>query len=103
MLYPEGTRSADGCLGEFKAGSLKAAQKGKVAIVPIALQGARDIMPRNSFWIYKAQATVTVLPMISAETVQSMDTKELTALVKGQIAEALGQSLSAESGDETNG
>ncbi len=103
VLYPEGTRSADGCLGEFKAGSLKAAQKGKVAIVPIALQGARDIMPRNSFWIYKAQTTVTVLPVISAETVQSMDTKELTALVKGQIAEALGQSLPAEHGDESNG
>ena len=46
---------------------------------------------------------MTVLPMISAETVQSMDTKELAALVKGQIAEALGQSLPAESGDESNG
>ena len=46
---------------------------------------------------------MTVLPMISAETVQSMDTKELAALVKGQIAEALGQSLPAESGDELNG
>lgn len=103
VLYPEGTRSVDGLLGEFKAGSLKAAQKGKVAIVPLALQSPRDIMPRNSFFMHKATVTVTVLPKISAETVQSMDTKELSALVKGQIAQAMGQELPVETGDELDG
>lgn len=103
VLYPEGTRSTDGLLGEFKAGSLKAAQKGKAVIVPLAIDGARDIMPRGSFWMHKAQVTVTVLPTISAEAVQSMDTKELAALVKGQIADALGQTLPVEDGDELHG
>ena len=102
VLYPEGTRSADGSLGEFKAGSLKAAQKGKAAVVPVAIDGARDIMPRNSFWMYKTDVTVTVLPVISADAVQTMDTKELATLVKGQIADALGQSLPAD-GDELHG
>jgi 1-acyl-sn-glycerol-3-phosphate acyltransferase len=103
VLYPEGTRSADGKLGEFKAGSLKAAQKGKAAIVPIAIDGARDIMPRNSFWMKKATVTLTVMPAIPAEQVQAMDTMELADLVKGQIAEALGQEFTKEAGDELHG
>ena len=103
VLYPEGTRSVDGTLGEFKAGSLKAAQKGKVAVVPLALQSPRDIMPRNSFFMHKATVTVTVLPEISAEEVQSLDTKALAALVKGRIAQALGQELPVETGDELDG
>ena len=102
VLYPEGTRSIDGNLGEFKAGSLKAAQKGKAMVVPVAIDGARDIMPRNSFWMYKTEVTVTVLPAISVETVQAMDTKELAMVVKQQIAGALGQSLPTD-GDELHG
>lgn len=103
VLFPEGTRSVDGTLGEFKAGSLKMAQKGKVAIVPLALQNPRDILARNQVWVHKADVTVTVLPKIPAETVQTMDTKELAMLVRGQIAQALGQELPAETGDELDG
>ena len=91
VLYPEGTRSKDGKLLEFKAGSLKAAQKGKAVIVPYAVDGAMDVMKRDSYLIHKADVTVTVMPVIPADTVQAMDTKELADLVKKQIAEALGQ------------
>ncbi len=103
VLYPEGTRSVDGTLGEFKAGSLKAAQKGKVMIVPVAIDGAHDIMPRGSFFMYKKNVTVTVLPPILAEQVQAMDSKELAAMVKSQIAQALGQSVPEKNGDELHG
>lgn len=102
VLYPEGTRSKDGMLGEFKAGSLKAAQKGKSMIVPLAVDGARDIMPRGSFLMYRRPVTVTVLPPISADQVQAMDTKELAWLVKRQIAQTLGQDVTA-NGDELHG
>ena len=103
VIYPEGTRSVDGILGEFKAGSLKAAQKGKVMIVPVAIDGARDIMPRGSFFMYKKNVTVTVLPPILAEQVQAMDSKELATMVKRQIAQALGQSVPEKNGDELHG
>ncbi len=46
-IYPEGTRSTDGKLGEFKGGSLKMAQKSKAPIVPVALTGTRDIFENN--------------------------------------------------------
>lgn len=38
-IFPEGTRSKDGKLHEFKKGSLKIATKAKVPIIPFALNG----------------------------------------------------------------
>lgn len=46
-IYPEGTRSTNGELGEFKGGSLKMAQKAKAPIVPVAIRGTRDIFENN--------------------------------------------------------
>ena len=91
VLYPEGTRSRDGKLLEFKAGSLKAAQKGNAAIVPVAIDGAMDVMKRDSYWIHKADVTVTIMPAIPAEEVKAADTKELADRLKKQIADVLGQ------------
>lgn len=39
-IFPEGTRSKDGNIGEFKKGSLKLATKAKAPIVPIAIDRA---------------------------------------------------------------
>ena len=39
-IFPEGTRSKDGNIGEFKKGSLKLATKAKAPIVPIAINRA---------------------------------------------------------------
>ena len=39
-IFPEGTRSKDGKVGEFKKGSLKLATKSKAPIVPVAIDRA---------------------------------------------------------------
>ena len=91
VLYPEGTRSKDGRLLEFKAGSLKTAQKGNAMIVPVAIDGAMDIMKRDSYLIRKADLTVTIMPAIPADEVKATDTKELADRIKKQIADVLGQ------------
>lgn len=46
-IFPEGTRSKDGTLGEFKGGSLKMAQKANVPIVPVAITGTHAIFEGN--------------------------------------------------------
>ena len=50
-IYPEGTRSTTGELGEFKGGSLKMAQRAKAPVVPVAITGTRDIFGNNIEWI----------------------------------------------------
>ena len=45
--FPEGTRSATGEVADFKLGLFGLAIKAGIDIVPIAIQGARDVMARD--------------------------------------------------------
>lgn len=47
VIFPEGTRTKDGALGEFKGGALLAARMAKVPIVPIGTRGAIEAWPRT--------------------------------------------------------
>ena len=49
-LFPEGTRSRDGQVAPFKGGSLQAAIDAGVQVVPVALQGAGDVLPVEGFF-----------------------------------------------------
>lgn len=93
MIFPEGTRSDDGTLGEFKPGALKIASKAGAAIVPVAISGTRDVMPKGKKMLYAKPVTLTILPPIPADEVKSTDTKELADQIKGQIAQCLGQTI----------
>lgn len=46
-IFPEGTRSMDGTLGEFKTGAVRLAVETGVPIVPIAILGSRDALPKG--------------------------------------------------------
>ncbi len=48
FIFPEGTRSKDGRMNEFKAGSFKMAQRAKVPIVPVAIRGTADLFENNT-------------------------------------------------------
>jgi 1-acyl-sn-glycerol-3-phosphate acyltransferase len=47
ILYPEGTRSTDGSIGEFRSGALRLARDCGVPIVPVAVTGTADVLPKN--------------------------------------------------------
>jgi 1-acyl-sn-glycerol-3-phosphate acyltransferase len=46
-IFPEGTRTRDGNLQEFKGGALLAARLAKVPIVPAGIRGAFEAFPRG--------------------------------------------------------
>jgi 1-acyl-sn-glycerol-3-phosphate acyltransferase len=50
VLYPEGTRSTDGNLGEFRSGALRLARECGVPIVPVAMTGTADVLPKGGRW-----------------------------------------------------
>ena len=86
MIYPEGTRSKDGSLGEFKPGSLKIASRGEAAIVPVATDGNYKALPAGSIWLRATQVSLTFLPPISAQEVQAEDTTIIAQKISEQIA-----------------
>jgi 1-acyl-sn-glycerol-3-phosphate acyltransferase len=47
VIYPEGTRSTDGTVGEFRSGALRLARECGVPIVPVAVLGTADVLPKG--------------------------------------------------------
>lgn len=58
-IYPEGQRSFDGRLLEFKKGAAILATELKLPIVPVAIDGPYRILPRKSWRLRLAKVTVT--------------------------------------------
>lgn len=58
VIFPEGTRSMDGSLGEFKRGMFVLADEAKVPLVPTAIIGSNKIMPRGKFQIKSGNVKV---------------------------------------------
>ena len=52
FLFPEGTRSASGKVKRFKPGAFALAQKMKTPILPIAIRGSKDALPKKSLIIH---------------------------------------------------
>jgi 1-acyl-sn-glycerol-3-phosphate acyltransferase len=66
IIFPEGERSRDGKIHEFKKGSLLIASLSKAVLVPIALSGTYHIMPRHSWLVRPTQIIVTIGAPVSA-------------------------------------
>ncbi|HTY29337.1 MAG TPA: lysophospholipid acyltransferase family protein [Mycobacterium sp.] len=47
VIYPEGTRSTDGQIGEFHSGAVRLARDCGVPLVPVALTGTADVLPKG--------------------------------------------------------
>jgi len=60
LIFPEGTRSRDGSLGRFKRGSLLAALKSGAPIIPIAISGSFNIIPRGTWLIHPSHVKLSI-------------------------------------------
>lgn len=87
MMFPEGTRSKTGQLRDFKPGAFELARSTHTAIMPLVIRGTHDALPKHGFVLSgRHPISVTVLPEVPVEVVESMTTPELTAHVRGLIA-----------------
>jgi 1-acyl-sn-glycerol-3-phosphate acyltransferase len=91
-IAPEGTRSKTGALGPFKSGGFRMAFENGVRILPVAIDGTRDILPAKGFVVQRdKRVKVTILPPIDPRMYGVDRRKELMAAVRAAIAAALGQ------------
>lgn len=89
VVFPEGTRSADGSLGKFREGALRLAIDLGVDIVPLAISGTETALPKHSLVFQRTVATVEVLPPISVAGLTAADALALAERVRREIAAAL--------------
>jgi len=99
LVFPEGTRSLTGELGPFKKGGFVIAIEAGSRIIPVAVHGSRELMPRGRFGVRAGTVQVRVLDPVEAASYSYAERDRLVAEVHARIAAALEQ-LRAESGGE---
>ncbi|MBC8145770.1 MAG: 1-acyl-sn-glycerol-3-phosphate acyltransferase [bacterium] len=60
VIFPEGTRTTDGSLGEFKRGGFLLATRSGVPIVPVAIRGTHTILPRDDWRVRPGHVDVMI-------------------------------------------
>ncbi len=90
LLFPQGTRSPDRTVGEFREGAFRLAIEAAVDVVPLAVAGTAESLPKGSIAFHKTSATVTVLPPISTRELTVEDAPDLAKRVRAEIARAIG-------------
>lgn len=85
FIYPEGTRSKNGVLGEFKAGSFKVATKTKCPIIPIAISGTAEIFDQHIPYVVPGDVYLDFGAPIHQETLSEEDRKHLSVYVHNII------------------
>ncbi|MGH9367389.1 MAG: lysophospholipid acyltransferase family protein [Thermoanaerobaculia bacterium] len=89
ILFPEGTRSADGSLGEFRDGAFRLAIEAGVDVVPLAIVGAAQSLPKRSFVFRPSAAALLVLPPVLTMSLSESDARRLGAAVREKIDTAI--------------
>ena len=89
LIYPEGTRSPDGRLQEFKKGAVVMAINAGVPIVPIACSGAHRVMEKRSMVIRPGEILVEFLDPIDASQYTFERRDELNERVHAAMAAGL--------------
>jgi 1-acyl-sn-glycerol-3-phosphate acyltransferase len=90
MIFPEGTRSVDGRLRDFKSGAFEIALRTRSPIVPIALDGTSRALPKRGYLLQgKHPIRVRVLEPILPASFANQSVEELAARVRARIAAEL--------------
>ena len=84
-IFPEGSRSPDGSIQPFKKGGFTLAIKSKVPIVPIAIDGSRDIMPKDKFTVTSGEIRMLMDRPIETESYSLKDREVLMKRVRETI------------------
>lgn len=88
IIFPEGTRSKTGEIGEFKGGAFKIAQKTGAPVVPVALDGTYNLFEKNHHWIKSGNVKLRILPPIETKDISRAEFKELPTKVQQMVIDA---------------
>src|SRR5262249_33893275 len=91
MMFPEGTRSLDGRLKAFKHGAFTIAQRMRVPILPIVVEGTADALPKRGFVLQGRHAIrIRVLDAIPYARFANESAEAAAEQVRAVMAAALG-------------
>ena len=92
LIFPEGTRSFDGELQDYKSGGFHLAIKSGCDIVPVAIINSRNIVPKGSLKINKGTVTLNIGKHIPLTDYSKKDMDQLKARVREAMISQMGES-----------
>ena len=94
IIFPEGTRTATGRLGEIKSGFALIAKKAKVPIVPVAIVGAWECWPKTRLLPRPGRIRLEFGRVIRPEEIATLDDRTLVAECTARLTELDAQARS---------
>jgi 1-acyl-sn-glycerol-3-phosphate acyltransferase len=85
LIFPEGTRSEDGVVGEFKKGGFLLAMKSGCDVVPMAIAGSRDIFFKGNHKINKGTISLKIGKPIPVVECSKRETNQLIEKVRAEV------------------
>jgi 1-acyl-sn-glycerol-3-phosphate acyltransferase len=89
MIFPEGTRAAEGDLLPFKDGAFRLAIEAGVPILPLAVHGTATALRKHDWRYGRATAEVRVLEPVPTDGLTLDDVEQLKATVRERIVAEL--------------
>jgi len=88
VIFPEGTRSADGHVGRFKAGSFLLALEAGLTIVPLSISGSRQVMQKGRLTTRPGRVILHIHEPVVTPKIESpsiTDARELAAKIEAIV------------------
>lgn len=86
LFFPEGTRSRAKGMRPFKKGAFRMALDLQLPILPITIQGTREILPSDTMDLYPGRATMIIHPPIAIDPYDHTRLNELIERTRKVIA-----------------
>ena len=98
IVFPEGTRTHDGRMGEIKSGFAILAKKARVPIAPVAIVGAYECWPRSRRTPRPGRIRLEFGSVLSADEVAALDERALVAECTRRLEELDARGRAARAG-----
>ncbi|MEX0936335.1 MAG: lysophospholipid acyltransferase family protein [Pirellulales bacterium] len=87
LLFPEGTRTHDGQIAPLRPGFCGLARRGKVSLLPVAIDGGYEAWPRDRLLPRRARVAVCFGRPLSSDVVAQYEDDQLVELVRQRMLE----------------
>ena len=85
LLFPEGTRTTDGTLKQFKKGGLLLGIETNIPIVPVAFVGTYDLLPKGSWRVKSNSVEIRIGKPIPSNLYSSKNRADLAKDVRSRV------------------